>query len=376
MKTSNLAVPAAVRRSPFFSPASPAKTGCLAIVTGQRVPESLIDALVDQNAHLRACEQEVFCFFKGSNGRFTRDGGKSLQKVFECFSALEVVEQRLNRHSGSAKHRTSPKNVRVFDDDSHEVIVSRAIVAKIASPGQVGTGAEPPLQGRSFCFNARRAGALPIPGSAGARFPASAPPARRWFQAAVLLRTEACRHYSGELPPAGVPRFPEFRSEDCSIRGAAPRQNLLRLRRVDRERWPQRLARVAGGSGRGPAPKADILFHHASRSRRRPHRAAPKALRAAPPSQSPPLAHTRPAKSPRRRAAEQFHADRRIPARWPLLPAESPPARHPRGFGAPPRRWSPTRREVRRYSARIPSWPQRTTPLRPSLPIWFVPCCP
>ncbi len=146
------------------------KTGCLAIVTGQRVPESLIDALVDQNAHLRACEQEVFCFFKGSNGRFTRDGGKSLQKVFECFSALEVVEQRLNRHSGSAKHRTSPKNVRVFDDDSHEVIVSRAIVAKIASPGQVGTGAEPPLQGRSFCFNARRAGALPIPGSAGARF--------------------------------------------------------------------------------------------------------------------------------------------------------------------------------------------------------------
>src|SRR6266481_5316480 len=126
------------------------KTGCLAIVTGQRVPESLIDALVDQNAHLRACEQEVFCFFKGSNGRFTRDGGESLQKVFECFSALEVVEQRLNRHSGSVKHRTSPKNVRVFDDDSYEVIVSRAIVAKIASPGQVGTGAEPPLQGRSF----------------------------------------------------------------------------------------------------------------------------------------------------------------------------------------------------------------------------------
>src|SRR5216684_7768176 len=117
MKTSNLAVPAAVRRSPFFSPASPAKTGCLAIVTGQRVPESLIDALVDQNAHLRACEQEVFCFFKGSNGHFTRDGGESLQKVFECFSAFEVVEERLDGHARSAKHRSSAENVRIFDGD-------------------------------------------------------------------------------------------------------------------------------------------------------------------------------------------------------------------------------------------------------------------
>jgi hypothetical protein len=37
----------------------------------------------------------VFCFFESSDGRFTRDGRKSLQKVFECFSALQVVEQRL-----------------------------------------------------------------------------------------------------------------------------------------------------------------------------------------------------------------------------------------------------------------------------------------
>src|SRR3979490_2117527 len=78
---------------------------------------------------LGACEQEVFCFFESSDGRLTRDGRKSLQKVFECFSALQVVEQRLDGHAGSAKHRSSAQNVRIFDDNSHGMIVSRAIVA-------------------------------------------------------------------------------------------------------------------------------------------------------------------------------------------------------------------------------------------------------
>ncbi len=31
-------------------------TGCLTIVAGQRIAESLVDAFVDQNAHLRARE--------------------------------------------------------------------------------------------------------------------------------------------------------------------------------------------------------------------------------------------------------------------------------------------------------------------------------
>jgi hypothetical protein len=70
-------------------------------------------------------EQKVFCFFEGSEGRFTRDGRKTLQKLFECFSAFEVVEESLDGHTGSAEHRSSAKNVRVFDDDSHEGIVSR-----------------------------------------------------------------------------------------------------------------------------------------------------------------------------------------------------------------------------------------------------------
>ena len=103
--------------------------GCLAVVAGQRVPESHIEPLVDQNAHLRTCEQKMFCFFESGDGRFTRDGRKSLQKVFECFSALQVVEERLEGHSGPAKHGSSAKNIRIFDDDPHEIIVSRAIVA-------------------------------------------------------------------------------------------------------------------------------------------------------------------------------------------------------------------------------------------------------
>jgi len=45
-------------------------TSCLAIVTGQRIPESLVNALVDQNAHLGTCKQKVFCFFESGEGGF------------------------------------------------------------------------------------------------------------------------------------------------------------------------------------------------------------------------------------------------------------------------------------------------------------------
>jgi hypothetical protein len=51
----------------------PSVAGRLAIVTGQSVPESLIDTFVDQNAHLGTCEQKVLCFFECSEGRITRE---------------------------------------------------------------------------------------------------------------------------------------------------------------------------------------------------------------------------------------------------------------------------------------------------------------
>src|SRR5215472_16455309 len=65
-------------------------------------------------------EQKMFCFLKSSDGGFARDGGKPFQKLFESFTALQIVEQRLDGHARSTKHRCSAKNIGVFDDNSHE----------------------------------------------------------------------------------------------------------------------------------------------------------------------------------------------------------------------------------------------------------------
>ncbi len=69
----------------------------------------------------------MFCFFESSDSGFTRYGGKPLEKLFKCLSAFQIVEESLDRHSRSTKHRSSAKNFPVFDDDSHERIISRLI---------------------------------------------------------------------------------------------------------------------------------------------------------------------------------------------------------------------------------------------------------
>ncbi len=61
----------------------------------------------------------MFCFFESGDGHFTPNGRKSLEKVFECFSAFQVVEEGLDGHAGSAKHRGSAKNIGIFDDKAH-----------------------------------------------------------------------------------------------------------------------------------------------------------------------------------------------------------------------------------------------------------------
>jgi len=75
-------------------------------MTRQKVAKSLIDTFIDQNAHLRTCEQKLFRFFKRRNGQVTRDGGEPFQKVLECFPALQIVKQGLYGHSRPAKHRS------------------------------------------------------------------------------------------------------------------------------------------------------------------------------------------------------------------------------------------------------------------------------
>ena len=69
----------------------------------------------------------MFCFLEGGDGHFTGDGRKALEKVFECFSAFEIVEQRLDRDAGAAKDRSSAEDLGIFDDDSHGGIVSREV---------------------------------------------------------------------------------------------------------------------------------------------------------------------------------------------------------------------------------------------------------
>src|SRR5437867_10437038 len=66
----------------------------------------------------------MFCFFESSDSGFTRHSRKSLEKLFERLSTFQIVEECLDWHSRSTKHRSSAKNIPVFDDDSHETIVS------------------------------------------------------------------------------------------------------------------------------------------------------------------------------------------------------------------------------------------------------------
>jgi len=56
---------------------------------------------------LEARDEKLFRFFESSDCGFARDGGKSFQKVFDCFSAFEVIEKRLDGNARSAKDGSS-----------------------------------------------------------------------------------------------------------------------------------------------------------------------------------------------------------------------------------------------------------------------------
>ncbi len=87
-------------------------------MTGERVPEALVDTLVDQDAHLGTREQKLLRFFESGDGRFARDSWEPFQKVFERFSAFEVVEERLDGDARAAKDRSSAENVWTLGDNS------------------------------------------------------------------------------------------------------------------------------------------------------------------------------------------------------------------------------------------------------------------
>lgn len=77
----------------------------------------------------------MFCFFESRDSSFTRHGRKPLEKVFECFSTFQIIEESLDGDSRSAEHRGSAQDIGVFDDDSHEGIVTRG--AGGVFPGRV-----------------------------------------------------------------------------------------------------------------------------------------------------------------------------------------------------------------------------------------------
>ena len=101
------------KKLPILQSSQSSITGCLTIVTGQAVPEPHIDSFVDQDAHLGTREQKMLCFFECGDSRFARDCRGPIQKVFDAFSAFQVVKERLDGNSRSTEHRGPFKNLRL-----------------------------------------------------------------------------------------------------------------------------------------------------------------------------------------------------------------------------------------------------------------------
>jgi hypothetical protein len=89
------------------------------------LPPGSHPGFIDEDAHLGACEEQFFRFFKRGNGSFARNRGKPLQKVFQGLSAFQIVEQRLDGHARPAKHRSPAENVGISDYDTHGDILTR-----------------------------------------------------------------------------------------------------------------------------------------------------------------------------------------------------------------------------------------------------------
>ena len=89
----------------------------LTIVLGEGTSQPLINAFVDENAHLGPCGgQEFSGLLQGSDRHFAGDCGKTLEKFFQRFAAFQIVEQSPDRNTSSSKYRRTVENFRVSDD--------------------------------------------------------------------------------------------------------------------------------------------------------------------------------------------------------------------------------------------------------------------
>jgi hypothetical protein len=132
----------------------------LAIVTTEVNPESFINTFVEQNTHLGTGEEKLLRFFEGGDGRLASDCGKPLQELFESFSALEEIEKALDGYSGPAKNRGSAKNVGIFDDHVHDLVVTRG-ANRGRRRGENGQGVLCPYR-VSFWLKSGQAGVRPF----------------------------------------------------------------------------------------------------------------------------------------------------------------------------------------------------------------------
>jgi len=102
----------------------------LAVVAGQMIPQALIQAFVNENAHSGPCEQSLFCFFQCGESQFARDSGKPGEEFFQCFPAFQVVEHRLDWHARAAEYGGSGEDFGVsnnhFFTGEHEFAPFRA----------------------------------------------------------------------------------------------------------------------------------------------------------------------------------------------------------------------------------------------------------
>ena len=64
-----------------------------------------ISRLGTSGAASGAGQQELLGFFKGFHGEGTGNRGVSFEEIYQSLSAFQIVEERLDGHSGSAEHR-------------------------------------------------------------------------------------------------------------------------------------------------------------------------------------------------------------------------------------------------------------------------------
>jgi len=89
----------------------------LAVVAGEMVAQRLVDALVQEDAHLVAGEQGFFGFLESLQGHLPADGGEALPKALQAVPGFEIVEQGAHQNSRTPKRGLTGHDFGIANDD-------------------------------------------------------------------------------------------------------------------------------------------------------------------------------------------------------------------------------------------------------------------